>query len=110
MKITSELRQFEQNMLSQASDRQRRRAARLRDPQVRKWLEAVQDAARPFKSRWTIMDLGFADRDALHQLHEQDGLFEQALVEGTLAEIEKQAAVVCRCWADAIAFLERRTA
>jgi hypothetical protein len=108
MKITSELRQFEQNMLSQASDRQRRRAARLRDPQVRKWLEAVQDAARSFRSCWTIMDLGFADHDALRRLHEQDGRFEQALVEGSLADIEKQAIVVCRCWTEAAAFLEQR--
>ena len=70
MNFTSELRQFEQNMLSQESDRQRRRAARLRDPEVRKWLEAVQDAARSFRSRWSTMDLGFADRVALRRLHD----------------------------------------
>ena len=38
----------------------------------------------------------------------QDGRFEQALVEGSLADIEKQAIVVCRCWTEAAAFLEQR--
>jgi hypothetical protein len=109
MKITPELQQFEQDMWRQEESWRERRAARLRDPEVRKWLEAVQDAARVFKSRWTIMDLGFADPDALHRLHELDGLLEQALVEGSLADIERRAAVACRCWAEAVAFLERRS-
>jgi hypothetical protein len=53
------------------------------------------------------MDLSYADRDALHRLRDLDGLFEQALLDGSLADIERRALAVCCCWAEAAAFLER---
>jgi hypothetical protein len=108
MKIPSELRQFEQELWRQEGSWHERRASRLRDPAIRAWLTVVENAAKTFKARWRLIDLGFTDRAALHRLHHQDGLFEKALVEGTWSDMHEHAVAVLRCYEEAAAIMEQR--
>ena len=54
---------------------------------VRHWLAEVSAAALPFESRWTWLTLRRVDDDLGRRLFEQRGLFDQACVTGTAAEV-----------------------
>lgn len=74
---------------------------------VRHWLAEVSAAALPFESRWTWLTLRRVDDDLGRRLFEQRGLFDQACVTGTAAEVETHGAAMCRGYAAAVRALER---
>jgi hypothetical protein len=74
---------------------------------ISRWQTAVAEAALPFESRWTLAALKRTDSDIHRRLFDQRGLFDKALVIGTVEEIELHGAALCRGYAVAIQTLER---
>ena len=61
-------------------------------------MRRVSDAAAPFESRWTLRALLRIDPDLHDRLLDQQSLYHQALVTGSLADVEDQSAAMCRGW------------
>lgn len=74
---------------------------------VTHWLGEVSAAAMPFESRWTWLALRRVDDDLGRRLFEQRGLFDQACITGTAAEVETHGAAMCRGYAAAVRALEQ---
>lgn len=74
---------------------------------VQHWLSEVSAAALPFESRWTWLALRRVDDDLGRRLFEQRGLFDQACITGTAAEVEAHGAAMCRGYAAAVRALEQ---
>jgi hypothetical protein len=74
---------------------------------VRHWLAEVSSAALPFESRWTWLSLRRVDDDLGRRLFEQRGLFDEACVTGTAAEVETHGAAMCRGLALAVRTMEQ---
>lgn len=74
---------------------------------VRHWLAEVSAAALPFESRWTWLTLRRVDDDLGRRLFEQRGLFDQACITGTAAEVETHGAAMCRGLALAVRAMEQ---
>jgi hypothetical protein len=74
---------------------------------VRHWLAEVGSAALPFESRWTGLALRRVDPGLSLRLHEQRGLFDQACITGSAAEVETHGAAMCRGYAAAVRVLEQ---
>ena len=73
---------------------------------IRKWQNAVAEAALPFEARWTLAALKRADADIYQRLQDQRSLFDHALVAGTAEDIQLHGAALCRGYAKAIQVLE----
>jgi hypothetical protein len=74
---------------------------------VTHWLGEVAAAALPFESRWTWLALRRVDDDLGRRLFEQRGLFDQACITGTEADVETHGAAMCRGYAAAVRALEQ---
>jgi hypothetical protein len=77
------------------------------DEQVlRYWIGEVSNAAALLERRWTRAALKRVDPDVAKRLEEQRDLFDRAAVTGTVEEIERHGAALCRGYAVAVKTLE----
>jgi hypothetical protein len=70
------------------------------------WLKTVSEAAQAFEQRWTLAALRRTNPDLHGRLREQRNLFDQMLVTGSLAEVERHGAATCRGWMAAVQAME----
>jgi hypothetical protein len=71
-----------------------------------RWLNLVTQAALVFEARWTMAALKRVNPEVHGRLREQRSLFDQAVVTGTRAEVERHGAAMVRGWAKAVSVLE----
>ena len=77
------------------------------DEQVlRYWIGEVSSTAALLERRWTRAALKRVDPDIAKRLEEQRDLFDRAAVTGTVDEIERHGAALCRGYAVALKTLE----
>jgi hypothetical protein len=71
------------------------------------WMRAAFEAASLFEARWTLAALKRVDADIYRRLCEQRALFDKALITGSVADIDRHGAAMCRGYALAVMALER---
>lgn len=76
------------------------------DDACREWLDKVSGVAQLFERRWTLLALRRTDEDLARRLHLQQGQFNHACLQGTVADIGLQGAAMVRGWSAAIAAME----
>src|SRR5215207_2296156 len=77
------------------------------DEQVlRYWIGEVSNAAALLERRWTRAALKRVDPDITKRLEEQRDLFDRAAVTGTVEDIERHGAALCRGYTVAVRTLE----
>lgn len=97
-------------MKHKGNDMRAARQLQREDATLRSWFEQVSAAAAVFESRWTMRTLCRIDTSLATRLREQRDLFDEAMVTGTDADIERHGVAMCRGYVAVCSALERAEA